>query len=71
MQSIAVSEVGTDSRYPTIEVVQQDELLVRYDTPAGRVEQTVVFDLPITITDDINPLDFVFPGAVSPVSDTD
>lgn len=71
MQSIAVSDGGVDSRYPTIEVVQQDELIVRYDTPTGRVEQTIFFDLPVTITDDINPLDFVYPGAVSPIAEED
>lgn len=71
MRSLAVSEVGVDSRYPTIEVVYQDELVVRYETPSGLVEQTVIFNLPITITDDINPLDFVYPGAVSPVNGED
>jgi len=33
--------------------------------PEGMVEQTVYFDLPETITDDINPLDFVYTGGMS------
>jgi hypothetical protein len=48
-----------DSRYPSLEVREGGTLLVRFDTPEGEVEQTVIFDLPVTITEDINPLDFV------------
>lgn len=59
MQSMAVSVEGTDSRYPTIEAVGSDRMVVRYETDTGTVEQTVYFIPPVTITDDINPLDFV------------
>ena len=60
MQAYPVSAWGLDSRYPTIEVREGGTLVVRFDTPEGQVEQTVIFDLPVTITEDINPLDFVF-----------
>jgi hypothetical protein len=71
MQPFAVSETGADGRYPTIVAVTDDELVVHYTTPDGLVEQSVLFGLPITITDDINPLDFVQTGAVSLVSEGD
>ncbi len=60
MEAYPVSGWGVDSRYPTVEIVAGGTLIVRYFTPEGHVEQTVVFDLPETITEDINPLDFVF-----------
>lgn len=59
MEAYPVSGLGVDSRYPSIEVREGGTLIVRYDTPEGMVEQTVIFDLPETITEDINPLDFV------------
>ncbi len=60
MEAYPVSDLGADGRYPSIEVREGGTLIVRYDTPEGEVEQTVIFDLPVTITEDINPLDFVF-----------
>jgi hypothetical protein len=69
MQPFAVSEPGVDGRYPTIQLVENDELVVHYMTPDGLVEHSVLFDLPITITDDINPLDFVQTGTVNLVSE--
>jgi hypothetical protein len=59
MEAYPVSDLGVDSRYPSLEVREGGTLLVRFDTPEGEVEQTVIFDLPVTITEDINPLDFV------------
>jgi hypothetical protein len=44
---------------------------VRYDTDEGRVEQLVYFDFPVTITDDINPLDFIYTGRRSIVEEGD
>jgi hypothetical protein len=64
MPSLAISEEGQDSRYPALEIETPDEAVVRYETEGGTVEQTVRFDLPDTITDDINPLDFVFTDGV-------
>jgi len=60
MDAYPVSDLGVDGRYPAIEVREGGTVIVRYDTPEGEVEQTVIFDLPVTITEDINPLDFVF-----------
>ncbi len=59
MTAYAVSDPGIDSRYPTIEV-GPGSLVVYYDTPEGRVQQTILFNLPVTITDDINPLDYAY-----------
>ena len=60
MEAYPVSGLGVDSRYPSVEVRESGTVIVRYDTPEGHVEQAVIFDLPVTITEDINPLDFVF-----------
>ncbi len=59
MEAYPVSGLEVDGRYPSIEVLQGGTLIVRYDTPDGPVEQSVFFDLPVTISEDINPLDFV------------
>lgn len=59
MAPYAVSEPGTDSRFPEIEILSSGVIQVNYDTPDGRVQQNVFFDLPVTITDDIDPLDCV------------
>ena len=60
MEAYPVSDLGLDGRYPSIEVLQGGTLILRYETQEGPVEQSVIFDLPVTITEDINPLDFVF-----------
>ncbi len=60
MEAYPVSGLGVDSRYPSIEVQEGGTLIIRYDTSEGPVEQNVSFHLPVTITEDINPLDFVF-----------
>lgn len=70
MEAFPVSASGLNSRYPTVEVLEGGTLVVRYHTPDGPVEQNVVFDLPVTITEDINPLDFVFnEGNAEPILD--
>ena len=38
--------------------------------PEGTVEQLVIFDRPDTITDDINPLDYLYNGTAT-VSERD
>lgn len=59
LEAYPVSGGEVDSRYPSVKIGEGESVIVRYYTPAGYVEQTVVFDLPDTITEDINPLDFV------------
>ncbi len=60
MEAYPVSGSDVDGRYPGIEVLEGGTLIiVTYDTPDGPVEQAVNFDLPETITEDINPLDYV------------
>lgn len=50
-----VSDAEMDSRYPALTVEPDDTLTVRYETPEGPVTSLMVFSLPDTITDDINP----------------
>lgn len=69
MQSFPVSEIGVDSRYPTLKVTEPGWMVVRYSTPDGTVEQTIVFTEPDMITDDINPLDYVHTESISVISD--
>jgi len=71
MAAYGVSDDGLDSRYPQLEVASDGVVVVRYTTPAGIVEQEITFDLPVTITDDINPLDYVETGAASVVDEED
>jgi hypothetical protein len=71
MRPFAVSEEGVDGRYPSIEVVEPGTFVISFQTPEGVAEQTIVFDLPVTITDDINPLDFVHTGSMSIISEGD
>ena len=71
MEPFAVSALGIDSRYPTLEVLDEGAVAVRYhDGEEGWVEQVVRFDHPDTITEDINPLDYVFnEGLAVPIRD--
>jgi hypothetical protein len=50
-----LSELLVDSRYPTIELDAEDDLIVTYETKDGPVTQILAFTFPDTITDDINP----------------
>jgi len=59
MTPFPVSEDGVDSRYPNFESVSEDAVAIRYETSAGTVEQVISFTFPVTITEDINPLDYV------------
>jgi hypothetical protein len=68
MAPFPLTDGSVDSRYPHVEVSSKGDILVRYHTPAGDVQQEVFFDSPVTITDDVNPLDCVRAGAVIAVS---
>ena len=50
-----ISDPSLDSRYPSIEVDEADQLTVTHETKDGTVVQTLSFEFPDTITDDINP----------------
>lgn len=79
MTPVLVSDNEIDSRYPEIAVLAADErsaggvraVRVVYDTIDGRVRQDVTFSLPVTITDDINPMGIVHRGEPVPVSEQD
>lgn len=59
MAPFPVSPGSVDSRNPSLDVRAPGVMVVRYETPVGTVEETVLFTAPVTITDDINPLDYV------------
>jgi len=59
MPGFQISEPGVDSRYPTIVEQFRDAIQVEFDTPDGKVRKWVMFWRPLTITDDINPLNHV------------
>jgi hypothetical protein len=62
MAPYRVSRTGVDARHPTVEAIDVKRFRVRYHTSAGTVEQSLLFDRPVTITDDINPLNRFFHG---------
>ena len=51
-----------DSRFPQIALTSQS-LVITHWTPYAEDTDTVQFDRPTTIMDDINPLDFAGQGA--------
>ena len=59
MPGFQISVPDVDSRYPMIVGGKGDSIQVEYDTPKGAVRQWVMFSRPVTITDDINPLNYV------------
>jgi hypothetical protein len=63
MPPYLVSDGAQDSRHPSIEILRKGEISVSYETDEGTVTQTVLFTEPLTITDDINPLDYMVNGA--------
>jgi len=60
MPGFQISEPGVNSRYPAIVEQFRDSILVEFDTPRGKVRKWVMFSRPVTITDDINPLNHVY-----------
>jgi hypothetical protein len=56
MPAYLISDPQVDSRYPSLLSIEPDgSLSVEYATPEGTVSGIVVFELPDTIVDDINP----------------
>jgi len=62
MIAYPVSEPGVNARFPSIVVLPDGEIVVTFETDEGIIEQTVIFDEPVTITDDIDPLDYISDG---------
>ena len=65
-------EMGAPDKVQKIEYPGYDEVTWwyfgsgrAYRFREGRLEQVVHFDFPVTITDDINPLDFIYTGRKS------
>ena len=71
MAPYAVSEPDVDGRFPVIAVRPDGEILVTFETAEGMVEQTIFFDEPVTITDDIDPLDYISDGGMRYVGEAD
>ena len=59
MPAFRVSDAGIDSRYPVIVERFCDGIRIEFDTAKGKVGKWVLFNQPVTITDDINPLNHV------------
>ncbi len=59
MPAFQISVPDVDSRYPVIVGGRGSSIQVEFDTPKGRVRKWVLFSRPVTITDDINPLNHV------------
>ena len=66
MAPFLISDVEVDSRHPLIEMQRSTTsggtAEIVYETPTGLVRQEVAFTLPVTITDDINPMGVVHAG---------
>lgn len=62
-----VSEPGVDSRGPRVTVEDDDRIIVEYDTPHGSEVRTIKFQRPLTITDDLDPLDLFSSQPVGPL----
>jgi len=55
-----VSPKWHDARYPVFEAISDELFRVRYQTPEGTFDGLVAVGSPVTITDDLNPLDYIF-----------
>lgn len=70
MPGFQISDEDVNSRYPVIVERFFNGIRVEFDTANGRVAKWVMFNLPVTITDDINPLNHVrVKGAPNHVND--
>ena len=59
MPAFEISDPDVDSRYPVITERFHNGIQVEFDTSEGKVRKWVMFSRPVTITDDINPLNHV------------
>lgn len=70
MTPLRVSDGGVDARYPTL-TITPTEVTISYRTPQGSEVFDLLFSRPATITDDIDPLDYVADGADTTVAEGD
>jgi hypothetical protein len=56
MPALLVSDRGVDSRSPQVTVLPYDQISVAFSTPTGRVVRDLTGYLPLTILDDIDPI---------------
>ena len=59
MSPYVVSVEGEDARYPTVDVLDDGTYRVTFETPGGTIVRFVRFHRPDTITDDLNPLEYL------------
>jgi len=59
MQPYLVSDAGEDARFPSVELLDETTIRITYETPAGTRVRVVKFHPPTTITDDLNPLEYL------------
>lgn len=59
MSPYPVSAEGEDGRYPTVDILDDGTIRVSFETPGGTVVRFVRFHRPDTITDDLNPLEYL------------
>jgi hypothetical protein len=60
MSPFLVSDLGTDSRYPSVKILDDGKIEITFETAEGPETRIVVFNHPSTITDDLDPLEHVF-----------
>ena len=66
MRPYRVSDVGVDSRYPTVSVDEDGSIDVSYSTDEGEVTRRILFNHPDTIHDDLDPIGSFQGGAGDP-----
>lgn len=57
MPAFSVTDGGVDSRFPEIELLEDNRIRVAFETPDGPDERIIVFQWPGTITDDLSPFE--------------
>ena len=59
MAAYLVSDPGVNSSLPVIEILEDGRIQVTYETETGPVSKIILFNSPNTITDDIDPMEFL------------
>ncbi len=55
MERFLVSDPDVDSRYPVIDILEDEQIRVTYHTPDGTVSQIFTFNVPDGLRDDADP----------------
>jgi hypothetical protein len=56
MMEIGISDIGVDSRNPSVTVNPDRTIVIEFDTPYGHESRLVTFQWPVSINDDITPM---------------